>query len=313
MSLSDDRALEWEAANCLRVDHATVEAVAALGAAGVRPVLLKGPVIGAWLYTADRSRRPYNDADLLVAPDQLDRSAEVLTRLGYRCPLRFSRSLPHARPRHAECWFRSRDRAAVDLHRSIHRTERLDPRVVWAAATNRAEHTEVLGSIVETPGEPFRLLHLVLHLGATDHPGSRAWTDLEVALGQVPIDRWHEAAALARNLGVEATFGPLLRLAAGGGTVADEIGASTDWPRALRWDFNARSYASRFLVEVAERPWPDGVLLMAEKLLPPPRYLRATREVGPGPRELFQAYCDRLSRWRRRARGITSVRRPPTG
>src|SRR4051812_37401731 len=94
--------IEWPAANCLRVDHATVEAVCALRERGVRPILLKGPAVAEWLYAGNPAQRPYNDADLLVAPEPLAVSAVVLTGLGYRCALPFERRLPHGRPRHAE-------------------------------------------------------------------------------------------------------------------------------------------------------------------------------------------------------------------
>ena len=231
MATNETGQVEWDAANCLRVDHATVEAVDALRAAGVRPVLLKGPVIAQWLYADDPSQRAYNDTDLLVAPDDLAPAAEVLDGLGYRPVSASGLRFRHQVPRHARCWFRDRDRAAIDLHRTIHGTERLDPALVWGAAVEQPETVDVLGTRMEVPGEPFRLLHLVLHIRPKDHPGSRAWTDLERAVEVVPDDRWRGAVRLAERLGVAGSTGPLLRLSDRGGELADRLGFLADGRR----------------------------------------------------------------------------------
>ena len=55
------------AANALLLDLAAARASAALRDAGIRAILLKGPVIARWLYD-DGSERNYGDVDLLVAP-----------------------------------------------------------------------------------------------------------------------------------------------------------------------------------------------------------------------------------------------------
>ena len=99
------RSVENPAANCLRIDVATVEAVRAMREAGVRPLLLKGPVIATWLYADDPARRPYRDVDLLVAVEQFDAARSVLGRLGYRF-VSIPRWLHHGYLPHAECWVR---------------------------------------------------------------------------------------------------------------------------------------------------------------------------------------------------------------
>lgn len=295
-------------ANCVRVDHFTVEAVEALREAGVRPLLLKGPAIAQWLYAEDTTRRAYSDADLLVAPSDLARAAVVLTELGYECVEPFDQRLPHSRPRHAECWYRTGDRSAIDLHRCIHGTERVSPGLVWQAATTDIASVDVLERTLDAPGEVFRLMHLVLHLRPKDHPGSRAWSDVEAAVAAVPVDSWQGAAELARRLGVDSRMGPLLRMVAGGDRVADRVHLPRVWPRWLRWEFNARSDAARFAAEIAEKPWPDGLLLLVERLVPPPSYLRSAQHVGDTLGALVGGYIARLSNWRNGIAGLGSLR-----
>lgn len=269
------REIEWDAANCLRVDHATVEAVDALRAAGVRPVLLKGPVIASWLYPKDPSRRAYNDADLLVAPNEYPAARDVLAGLGYRPVPASGLRFRHGVTRHAECWFRERDIAAIDLHRTIHGTERFDPGTVWAAATNETETIDVLGVPIDTPGEAFRLLHLVLHLRPKDRPGSRAWTDLQRAIVTIPEERWKRAAQLAAALGVDDQVGALLRLIPAGESLADHLGLPRRWPLYLRVQFKGRdTTAALFLAEFFQVPWLARFRLAVEWIAPPPDQLR---------------------------------------
>lgn len=270
------REIEWDAANCLRVDHATVEAVEEMLRAGVRPVLLKGPVVANWLYSRDPSRRAYNDADLLVAPNEYAAARNVLAGLGYRPVPASGLRFRHGVTRHAECWFRDRDIAAIDLHRTIHGTERLDPGAVWAAATNEAGTVDVLGIPIDTPGEAFRLLHLVLHIRPKDRPGSRAWIDLQRAIATIPEERWESAARLATDLGVHDLVGALLRLIPGGESLADRLGLPRRWPLFLRVQFKGRdTTAALFCAEFLQVAWPARFRLVAEWIAPSADQVRA--------------------------------------
>ncbi len=56
-----------------------------LADAGIRSAPLKGPLMGEAIY-GDPGRRPSNDIDLLVAPEQLQTAVEVVRGLGYEAP-----------------------------------------------------------------------------------------------------------------------------------------------------------------------------------------------------------------------------------
>ena len=62
--------------------RAATSALDALGAAGVRPVLLKGTAVAYGVYAAP-SFRPRADTDLLIPRDQVAAAREVMTTLGY--------------------------------------------------------------------------------------------------------------------------------------------------------------------------------------------------------------------------------------
>ncbi len=295
------------AANCLRIDHATVEAVQALRRDGVRPLLLKGPVITDWLYAGDHTRRAYNDIDLLVAPDDLRRARRTLEEIGYEVTTPAGLDLCH--PRHAECWFRETDRAAVDLHSSIHGAERVDPHSVWAAAVADAGSMDLLGTSVEVPGEAFRLAHITMHLRPKDRHGTRAWHDLEVAATTVPIERWRDAVSVARSLDMHDLMGPILRLVEPGERLADRLELPERTPLHVRLEYGR--IAPPIVAELLRAGWRQRLRIAASWLVPPPDELRAHwPRASRGPLGLVVVYVGRpvmvpwrlVDRWRRARR-----------
>lgn len=285
-----------EAANCLRIDHATVEVFDRLGRAGVRPLLLKGPVITEWLHGGDRARRPYGDVDVLVAPDEADVARRVLASEGFAATGPAQR-WGAARPDHAECWFRDEDRVAVDLHLTVHGGEWIGPDRVWAAATEGTDELALLGATVEGPAEPFRLVHLVLNLQPRDRPGTRAWTDLELAVRTVPPEGWRAAVDLARRHGLDGDLGPLLGRVSGGAPLAQALGLSTRWPLRLRLRHDAGTSVAKRLADLLEAPWRLKVGIARDLVVPRPSQLRRRHpDLGPSRRGLLRGYLRRIAR-----------------
>jgi hypothetical protein len=261
--------IESAAANCLRIDAATVEAVRAMREIAVAPILLKGPVVGAWLHAEEPSCRTYHDADLLVAVEDFDRARLVLGRLGYR-PAPMPAWLHDGHLPHAECWFRARDGVAIDLHRSMHRAEGVDAVRIWRAASRDGGTIDVLGLRIDTPSEPFRLVHLVLGLRPVDR-SDRGWTDLERAIDVVPEATWRAAAALAADLGVEDVFGALLGTRARGAELRDRLGVSSRWPVPV----GRSESVSRYFRQLVRAPWSRRLRMAREWIAPPVAHQRA--------------------------------------
>ena len=63
------------------IDALTAEVAGAFGREGIEMLVLKGPVLAKWLYPGEV--RPYNDSDLMVAPEDRARAVGVLERLGF--------------------------------------------------------------------------------------------------------------------------------------------------------------------------------------------------------------------------------------
>jgi hypothetical protein len=266
----DNRALVVRA-HQMRVDAWAAEAIVALNGAGVECLLLKGPVTARWLYQDDPTQRPYVDVDLLIAPGQAEQAHHVLVRLGYapQAAAMPPGDLPHARP-----YQRASDRANVDLHRVPNGMRTVPERRAWATMTREAETLSVAGVTVTAPGAVARTLLLALHISPRNDALSRAGRDLRRAGTLVPHSTWHQAAVLARSLGLEREMGHRLwvisetrdlaeRLALPRGETASYARfrtAQSDHPRGTLSLLTVSEYAT-----VRER-----LRYVAVKLYPPP-------------------------------------------
>lgn len=66
----------------LAIDRLSVEIVTAFGSRGIKTPLLKGAVLGEWLYPGEV--HPYYNSALMIAPGDRARSVRVLERLGFQ-------------------------------------------------------------------------------------------------------------------------------------------------------------------------------------------------------------------------------------
>lgn len=135
--------------------QALAEAVAALAAVGVTPILLKGIAYAGTLY-ADPAERPMSDIDLLVPAGAIDQAGAELRRLGY-----WHAGGEHQRsPRHHALTYKRRD-GSIDLHRHISQAGRT--RIELEAVWREAVPAHVAGARRPSPDHEY-LLH-VAHLG----------------------------------------------------------------------------------------------------------------------------------------------------
>jgi len=208
----------------LRVDSWTAEVVSAMRARGIRTVLLKGPVIARWLYGGRPAERVYCDCDLLVGPDDTVSARALLTELGFRAQ---EHPLIEVDEHHARIFLRASDDANVDLHRTLHGMEHLEPQRVWAMVGCHLAQIDVGGATVDVPDPVLRTLNVALHLGPADAPASQPWQDLALALERVDDTTWQAAAGLARELGIEHELAARLRRLAAGARLADRFMITT--------------------------------------------------------------------------------------
>jgi hypothetical protein len=279
------------AARSRAVDRVTVEVVQALRHAGVRPVLLKGPVFDRWLYARD-DPRSYGDTDLLVAPPQREPAVEVLATLGFSL-LALSR---HGPPIHAENWARGGLAGdLVDLHTSIAGAT-VDRAVVWSVLSAGTETIDLAGSPVEGTGPEVNALIVALHAAAHGSGEfERTGEDLARALARCDLATWRAAHRLALEIGAEPSFAAGLRMLVAGEHVADALSLPRTASASLILRVNDAPVGAIFLERLRGVGWRTRARMVARAIVPEREYVREwSISTGRPGEPLIVAY---LRRW----------------
>jgi hypothetical protein len=202
-----------------RLDAGLGEVVRALDQAGIRSVLLKGPVVARWLYGPDETRQ-YRDLDLLVAEHQLVAAEGVLGALGFA---RVDEPDPLLLVDHRHRILqRAEDGVVVELHWTLVGV-RVPAAVAWSVLAAGTERIVVGGTEVEVLSVPARTMHLALH--AVQHGGvGRPREDLERGTAQLGFGVWEKARDLAVRLDVMSPFAAGLRCVPAGEALAERLG-----------------------------------------------------------------------------------------
>ena len=203
MSAYPDNRMALAAARRLTLEGTAARIVGALGVAGVRCVLLKGPTLSE-LYDGVR---PYNDVDVLVAGESVGAAEAVLGELGFE--------LRHDDP-HSRIW--SRAGVDVDLHTTLIGAH-ADPDVIWAALTSGTETFSLGGADVEGLNRAGRALHVTLH--AAQHGAPRAEATRGPTQGARALSRGHLGGSRAPRRRGRGSAGVLERPGHGAGGTGD--------------------------------------------------------------------------------------------
>lgn len=259
-----------KAAPSRAVDRVTIEVVKALRSAGIRPVLLKGPVFDRWLYARDEPRS-YGDTDLLVAPPERDAAVEVLARLGFRL-LALSR---HGPPIHAESWGRGGLAGSlVDLHTSVAGAT-VDPATVWSVLAAGTETVELAGLRVEGTGSAANALIVALHAAAHGSGEfERTGEDLTRALARCDLATWRAAHRRALAVGAEPSFAAGLRMVAAGEQVADALSLPRSATASVILRVGDAPVGAIFLERLRGVGWRTRARMVARAIAPEREYVR---------------------------------------
>lgn len=179
----------------LLLDAVAARATAALAAAGIPAILLKGRAIADWLYAGEV--RGYCDVDLLVDPAQRDRAVQVLGELGYHHWLAGADRVEYG-PNELELV--GPHQVCIDLHHTLIGMS-VDPARCWAALSARTEQQLVGGRPVTVLDAGARTMHLALHVAQNGPADVKAVADLDRGVAQLGVDLWDDAVALAREVG----------------------------------------------------------------------------------------------------------------
>ena len=203
----------------LVVDRLSAEVAGRFATAGIDCMLVKGPVIGQWLY--EEAIRPYGDSDLLVAWSDWDRATALLLEQGFRSDQFAEIGHPRMESFSSAAFLRgSIDN--VDLHRTLEGLG-AHPCEVWDALWSGAERREVGGRSIAVPARPAVLMHIAIH-AVHHHAHTKPIEDLRRGIRVGSVDEWREAAALAAKLQGLPAFATGLRRIPEGETLAAELG-----------------------------------------------------------------------------------------
>lgn len=270
----------------LTLDAAAVEAIEALGAGGIRAILLKGPAIALWLYDQPWER-VYNDIDLLVAPEDHGRAGAVLDGLGYRATWARERVKPH----HASTWTRRGGRPAeVDLHWQVPLAH--NGSASWSVLSTETETMSIGTSTVEALSPAARALWTVVHAVQHGAGSGKAMSDLKRVLDRVDAETWSHAAELSRRLGIEGTFRVGLELLPAGAELADRLSVvgSGSVEEHLR-SVTPSDTSIGWLRLLELRSTRARLRLLATEILPSPTFMRRWSPMArQGPWGLVRAY-----------------------
>jgi hypothetical protein len=247
------------------------EVARAFEAAGIRSVLIKGPVLVHWLY-GGASARASVDVDVLIDPATLGAAEEVLAELGFeRAPTGIGAD---ERPRHASTWVRAAGAQAVDLHTTIvgvgvSRAEG------WTVLRERTTRETVAGSSLDVPAPDARLVLLALHAAQHGAREPQPLRDLERALELATPAEWREAARLAARLDAEGAFAAGLGLVERGRVVRDELGLPAAWTVEAALRARTAPALALGLDWLTQLPGLRPRLrFVIQKLFPPPAFMR---------------------------------------
>jgi hypothetical protein len=248
----------------LLVDSLTAEVTGLFEAAGIDVMLIKGPLIGDWLY-ADGARS-YGDSDLLIRRADWERAVALLAEHGFENQLG-----PMAHPRmesYASTAF-VRGTQNVDLHCTIAGLD-TSYEAVWERLWPDAGRMTIGGRSVAVPPRAGVLVHIALH-AAHHHDEDKPKEDLRRALAATELEEWRAAAELAGELGGLAAFASGLRYEPEGERVVSDLGLE-------------REGSVHFELRAAGVPTAEGLHeLLAPGLAPSERLALIRDELFPRP------------------------------
>ena len=204
-------------ARALAVDGMTGEVATALDGAGVRMLLLKGPVLATWLYD-DGAARAYVNCDLLVPPEDYAAAGEVLGWL--RVLSARPRPAAYFEPRLGPCTRTpggGPNGAEVDLHRALPGMPPKSADRTCGVPCRRERNSSAWAGFPSTFHGPRRERSLVaLHAAHHGTEQEKPLEDLRRAVDRVPFGHLGGDPRAGRAPAAEAAIGDRAEAGAGG-------------------------------------------------------------------------------------------------
>lgn len=275
----------------MRTERLAGEVATALEHACIPTILLKGSVLGQWLYPGQV--RVYGDADLLVSPTSWELALIVLDSLGFEKHPRSTERTQFG-PTHARTL--TRDGLCVDLHRALPGL-RGDTEMTWQSLLACARWQDIAGVEIRVPNHATLLLHIALH--ASQHAresASKTFEDLRRAIAIASEDEWRCALELAHMHEGVAAFASGLRMLPEGQQLLDSL--DVEVPPSLQHEL--RRHSDPIVEEIGGLLWAPGnlrfkIATVMRMLFPSAEYMRDWSALARrGKRGLAASYVWRL-------------------
>ncbi len=283
------------AGRALAHEAVIAEIVPSLRAAGIEPMLIKGPVTIALLYD-DPNGRDSDDIDLLVRPADFDRALEVLGRHG------FTTTWGNARPSEHLSYEETLRRltpvpVTVDLHHALMLVP--DGEALNRILRRDAAALTVGGVAVPVPTDGGSALILALHVAQHGTGSPRAFSDLKRACERLDSRVWTQAARIAGELGVAADLLLGLQAVPGGIQIVHEMETARH-AAGLEARLRLRGHGGatrRLLIALRSRDFRAALIALRDGLAPSPSALRTqSPQTPPGSRGLALGYLRRVAK-----------------
>ena len=185
----------------LQLSGELVDAVHAMSAFGADPMPFKGPTLAVLVY-GSLSLRQYEDLDILVRRQEVERARKALLSLGYSpvSPYNESQRVSIRRSGHHEQFVNPATHSTIELHWSLNNRALSRDSFEHQWWENR-QSVSIGGLELHTLGVEQMLLYLCMH-GGKHSWGRLSWLcDFQRALRAYPDAYWSRVWALARENG----------------------------------------------------------------------------------------------------------------
>lgn len=273
----------WE----LVVEGTTAYLTGALDDAGVRHIVLKGPLLKRRLF-GDSDEHVSADIDIFPAPDEWRRAEEVLLELGFE-PVLLD-VIPGDRPNHARPYTRRAGGPAVDLHRTLLGAE-VHASAVWAVLEAETETVDLCDRPVVVLDFTGQLLHVALHAAQNGPANARTIRYLDRCIELAGPTDATDALRLATAIGATEAFALGLSLSPSGRALSERLRLTPSGSVSSALRATSAPNSAHALEWLATRPRArDRAGFVWHKVFPPRAYMRSSDPRAGATLGLVRAY-----------------------